>query len=308
APLGRLACQRDSLRRTLSTIVASCEPDGSGRWRISLDDTVIFPTGGGQPNDLGTIAAADGSASAAVLDSLRLRGRAVHVCDAPLDPGTRVEASVDWPRRTDHMQQHSSQHLLSAIAWRQFGWETVGWTLSPRGRCVVEFASSPGKQAPDAAGLAELERLANAAILDARPVIVEEAVTDPALFRSREGAPSDDAKQPAADEEKGELRYVRIEGHDINPCCGTHVPNLSMLQLVKIVGHEGSARAAKGGKEKTANARVFFVAGNRALEHYSSLVDLTRELAAMTKGTVEGLPDAFRRLMDAQRAATKELA
>ena len=38
---------------------------------------------------------------------------------------TSVIGQIDWPRRYDHMQQHSGQHLLSQVFYRRLGLETV---------------------------------------------------------------------------------------------------------------------------------------------------------------------------------------
>lgn len=318
-PLGRLACQQNPLLFELETTVVSCEPC-EGLFKVVLEDTVCFPTGGGQPNDTGFIASthtSDDEKKVQILDAQRVAGHAVHFVDSPLQPGQKVRVSIDTERRTDHMQQHSAQHLLSAIAFKEFGWDTVGWNLSGSGRCSVEFSAPAGIAPPDATLLDKLERLANAAIRMGTAVVVEEAVTDTSLFRSREGSAE---PTPSDDPDKGLLRFIRIAGYDINACCGTHVPNLGMLQLLKILGMENSARSAtkskKGKAEKTEdenlkpiNARVFFVAGNRALEHYTTLVTVSKDLSGLTGGTTEDkLVSAIQRQLELLKATQKELS
>ena len=51
----------------------------------------------------------------------------MHIADAPLEPGTLVDIQLDWSRRFDHMQQHSGQHLITAVADREFGIKTLSW-------------------------------------------------------------------------------------------------------------------------------------------------------------------------------------
>ena len=87
-------------------------------YHVVLDRTAFYPTSGGQPNDTGRLAAAR------VVDVKEAGDRIVHVVDTPVPLGT-VHGSVDPARRLDHVQQHSAQHLLSAIAADRFGWETV---------------------------------------------------------------------------------------------------------------------------------------------------------------------------------------
>ena len=63
-----------------------------------------------------------------MIEAFREGMRCVHVTKSPFQIGQNVTVKVDWDRRFDHMQQHSGQHLLSAIADKsEFGWETVGW-------------------------------------------------------------------------------------------------------------------------------------------------------------------------------------
>ena len=58
---------------------------------------------------------------------IRKGAKAVHFTDAYLEPGTSVQVELDWVRRFDHMQQHSGQHLITAVADREFGFKTKSW-------------------------------------------------------------------------------------------------------------------------------------------------------------------------------------
>ena len=70
-----------------------------------------------------------------VLRVVRSGATAVHFIAAPLAEGDSVHMSVDWKRRFDHMQQHSGQHLITAIADKLFGYKTTSWwvTVKPNG-------------------------------------------------------------------------------------------------------------------------------------------------------------------------------
>src|SRR4051812_25564671 len=73
-----------------------------GRPAAVLDRTAFYPTGGGQPNDEGTLGAAR------VVDVVEPEeGRILHVLDAALAVGDEVEGRVDAARRRDHTQQHT---------------------------------------------------------------------------------------------------------------------------------------------------------------------------------------------------------
>lgn len=126
---GQLACQRDSLLRTLRTTVLSCVAKKK-HFQLELADSVLFPEGGGQPCDSGTVAPADDAgAPSNVLSVANVGGRCVHTVDRALPEGAEVEVTVDWPRRQEHTQQHSAQHLITAKAISLFGHQTDSWSL-----------------------------------------------------------------------------------------------------------------------------------------------------------------------------------
>ncbi|XP_037665722.1 alanyl-tRNA editing protein Aarsd1 isoform X4 [Choloepus didactylus] len=244
-------CQRDSYAREFTTTVVSCRPaelqtEGSNGkkevlsgFQVVLEDTLLFPEGGGQPDDRGTIN------DISVLRVTRQGSQADHFMQTPLIPGSQVQVRVDWERRFDHMQQHSGQHLITAVADHLFGLKTTSWELG-RLRSVIEL-DSPSVTAEQ---VAAIEQSVNEKIRDRLPVDVRElSLDDPEVEQVRgRGLPDDHA---------GPVRVVTIKGVDSNMCCGTHVSNLSDLQVIKILGTE------KGKKNKT---NLVFLAGNRVLK------------------------------------------
>src|SRR5437763_1461335 len=90
--------------------------------RVYLDRTAFYPTSGGQPFDLGSLG------GVAVRDVIDEEDRIAHVLEAPLG-ATEVQGLVDWQRRYDHMQQHTGQHLLSAVLEEMFKIRTVSFHL-----------------------------------------------------------------------------------------------------------------------------------------------------------------------------------
>src|SRR6202050_2038471 len=93
-----------------------------GGKRVYLDRTAFYPTSGGQPFDLGTLG------GAAVREVIDEDDRIAHLLEAPVAAG-EVDARIDWDRRFDHMQQHTGQHLLSAVLVAGFGLPTVSFHL-----------------------------------------------------------------------------------------------------------------------------------------------------------------------------------
>src|SRR5262249_40273374 len=115
----------DAFVREFEAEVLLCtEQTGNGvkRWRVLLDRTALYPASGGQPDDRGRIG------RATVVETVDEGEEIGHFLDAPVNLGP-VKAEVDWKRRFDHMQQHTGQHLLSAVLQSKFGLETVSFHL-----------------------------------------------------------------------------------------------------------------------------------------------------------------------------------
>ena len=130
----------------------------NGRPFVLLEETLFYPEGGGQPADLGTIG------EARVVDVQKASSTIRHFLDRPLPEGP-VTARLDWRRRFDHMQQHTGQHLLTALANDRFGWETKAFHLGPE---VSDIELDAAHLSPS--DLAALEETVAAEIRAAHPV------------------------------------------------------------------------------------------------------------------------------------------
>lgn len=279
-----LTCHDDAYRRALETTVLACEPHGDHH-AVELAESVLFPGGGGQPADHGTIGAAR------VLDAEEAGQRVRYIVDRPVEPGPAT-VTVDWARRFDHMQQHTAQHLVTSIAARALGWQTVAFHLNPE-RCDIVLS-----EVPDAAGIHRLEALVNAAIREARPV--RPRVVQPDELHA-EGVRS--RLLPAG--HTGPLRVVEIEDYDLNTCAGTHVGNTAELQAVRFVGLD----VQKG------TGRLHWLAGGRLLADARRSQDRAEALTrALCRGpeehleVVEGLLAEVKGARKAVAAAEAELA
>lgn len=257
------ACQKDSYLKSLQTAVVACDPiaDGSAQdkeFEAVFEDTVLFPEGGGQPDDRGLVG------DVPVLRVFRKEGKAVHIVKSPLQIGASVEMKVDWNRRYDHMQQHSGQHLITAVAEQELGFPTTSWNLGEE-VSFIELDAPKGVKADD---LHKLESLVNEKIMQCLPVTVrlyEPGSEDLKAVRSRLKLP---------DGENGLIRVVTIQGVDANTCCGTHVSNLSHLQVIKLLYTE------KGKQGKT---NLYFLVGNRVLKYLDKAVRREKALTSILK-------------------------
>ena len=225
--------------------------------RVYLDRTAFYPASGGQPFDLGTLG---GVAVREVIDE---ENRIAHLLEAPLDAAD-VEGLVDWPRRYDHMQQHTGQHLLSAVLEELFHIRTVSFHL---GAEVSTIDVDSPSLTPEQLERAE-ERCAEI-IGQARPVQItfEDASSTLELRK--------------ASERTGTLRIVSIDGVDRSACGGTHVLTAAEIGMV-LTGKTEKIRAT---------TRLEFVCGSRALRRARSdnrlLASIVRTLSVPAEQTPE---------------------
>jgi alanyl-tRNA synthetase len=199
---------------------------------LILDRTAFYPTSGGQPHDLGKIGDAN------VLDVRDDGDEIIHVVDhRPGSPD--VLGCLNWPRRFDHMQQHSGQHLLSAMFQERYGRPTASFHLGAD-MCTIDLRGPE----PSDEVLEGAERAANKIIFEDRPLTV------------RYGTAEDLAELGVRKEvdRPGILRAIEIEGADLQPCGGTHV---------KSTGQIGTLLVRRCTKMRQ-DWRVEFVCGVRA--------------------------------------------
>ncbi|KAJ9598278.1 hypothetical protein L9F63_011042 [Diploptera punctata] len=285
-------CQEDSFLKEYSSKVISCEKgqikivyngkkaDLSG-YEVVMEDTILFPEGGGQPSDHGFLD------ELAVLQVTRRGTQAIHFVETPLPIGKTVKQTINWERRLDHMQQHSGQHLITAIADQEFGYSTTSWWLGEE-ESYIEL-DTPSMKAVE---LENLEKNVNEKIRAGTPVIVTvyDDVNDPKLNNVRtRGLPED---------HKGQVRVVTIEGLENNMCCGTHVSNLSQLQVIKIL------RVEKGKKNKS---NLFFIAGGRVVKHLSLCLQREQKLTSLLKNAPADHVDLVDKLQKSLKIANKNL-
>ncbi|XP_029820322.1 LOW QUALITY PROTEIN: alanyl-tRNA editing protein Aarsd1 [Manacus vitellinus] len=248
-------------------------------FQVVLEDTILSLPEGRRPDDRGFIG------DVPVLRvAPRRTAKAVHFVPAALEPGAEVLLSLDWERRFDHMQQHSGQHLITAIAEQMFGFKTTSWELG-RQRSLIEL-DTPSMTAEQ---VKALEKSVNEKIRDRVPVTVRElAADDPEIERVRSrGLPDDHV---------GPVRVVDIEGIDSNMCCGTHVSNLSDLQVIKLLGVE------KGKKNKT---NLIFLVGNRVLKSVEQSHSTEKALTSLLKNGPGEHVEAVKRLQSSVKLLQK---
>ncbi len=233
--------------------------DWEGQPAVVLDRTAFYPTGGGQPTDTGVLRPlgdAPEPGRVPVIEVVeREDGEVLHVLSQPLD-ANEVEGEINWERRFDLMQQHTGQHILSAVFLKELQANTVGFHLSD------EYATIDLDRAPlTDEDLTRTEDLANAVLFENRRAV--------ARFVPDEEVPSLPLRKALA--HRGPVRVVEIPDLDCSACGGTHVRSTGEVGLIKIT------RSERRGDE----TRIEFLCGRRALKDYRAknamLMDLARE-------------------------------
>ena len=249
------------------------EIGGDGR-RVYLDCTAFYPTSGGQPHDLGTLG------GVAVVEVVEEGDRIAHVLASPLTTGAHdVNGIIDWERRFDHMQQHTWQHLLSAVLEELFGHHTVSVHF---GR---DYSSLDlGVELLSAEHIARAEQRANEIVSENRRVTTSfEEASHAAGLRKASGR-------------EGTLRIIEIEGIDRSACGGTHVRATGEIGVILLRRVERVKKAM----------RVEFVCGLRAARRARADFDALSGIATSLSASLDDAPALVAAQTEQLRAAGNE--
>ncbi len=272
----RLYYSDSYLRQFTATVLETVTADG--RPGAVLDRTAFYPASGGQPHDTGRLGSA-GVVNVTVRESDQ---GVIHWLDAPLEPGP-VQGVIDWPRRFDHMQQHTGQHILSRAFIEVAGAETIGFHLG--GETVTIDLAAAGL--PDER-IAAAEALANEIITASLPVRAWFPEPGELAGLSLRKAP----------DVAGPVRLVAIGEFDLTPCGGTHVKGTGEIGLVAVLRAERLKRGT----------RIEFRSGLRARSDYAGKNALVRELAGLLTCAPEELAPSITRMRDSLQEARRELS
>jgi alanyl-tRNA synthetase len=245
---------------------------------VVLDRTIFYPASGGQPADRGVLGGVE------VVDVVaREDGAVVHVLQRSLPGGAgEIAGEIDWPRRFDHMQQHTGQHILSAAFEQVLDADTVGFHLGAEVSTIDVDAAGLDREM-----VVPVEDLANRVVWEDRPVGTRFVGPD-------ELANLPLRRPPAVD---GPVRIVDIANLDVNPCGGTHVARTGEIGLIRVsrLDHRGD------------ETRVEFLCGGRALHDYRARSGVVDQLATrLTVGYWE-LDAAVERLRDEAKELRHDL-
>jgi alanyl-tRNA synthetase len=268
----------DSHLSEFEAVVTAIKTTGDGRTAVTLDRTAFYPTGGGQPSDTGTLG------GARVVECVDAEDACVlHVVEgsAP-EAGASVSGRIDWPRRLDHIQQHTGQHILSQAFVELYGAQTRSFRMMADASEIDVELRDPSDE--------RVEQAINRA---------NEIVWDDRRVRVHNVTPEEAARLPLRRDSarEGELRIIEIEGFDFSPCGGTHARTSGEVGLI----------AARHWERARGLVRVTFVAGSRALADYRRANRTARSVAALFSVARDEAAEAVARLQDENRQLQKRL-
>lgn len=243
---------------------------------VILEETAFYPHGGGQPCDLGSIQGIP------VLDVINEDNQILHKIETVPEENT-VSCVIDWNRRFDHMQQHSGQHLLSAVCLDLYNMLTLSFHLGTD-YCTIDIeAKELSKNQIDV-----IEREVNQRIYQNHPIlsywVSEEQVKSLKLV-----------KQPKVTDN---IRIVEIKEVEYNACGGTHVSATGEIGMIKLLKTE---------KQK-GNIRIYFKCGYRALEEFNDTQRILGALSTKFKTGRDEMIDRIEKWEQEQKELQAELA
>jgi misacylated tRNA(Ala) deacylase len=220
----------DAYVRSFDARVVEAADDG-----VLLDRTAFYPTGGGQPHDVGQLSW--NGRSAAVVEVRKQGDSVLHRLESPApSPGTSIHGEVDWERRYALMRHHTALHSMSGVIFQLYGATVTGGQMYPE-RARMDF------EMPDLSHerLLTIEQRTNELLAEGHTVSVRllpraEAFLIPDLIRT---------KINLLPEGIDPIRVIDIEGIDQQADGGTHVANTREVGRVRIVGSENKGKGNK---------------------------------------------------------------
>ena len=240
----------DSYLKEFNANVISCTKRQDGRFDTVLNKTAFFPEEGGQCCDTGFL-----NDTAVTYVSIAEDGTITHVTDKELSGS--VIGKIDFNKRFRNMQNHTGEHILSGLFYRNFCLNNVGFHLGETDITMdIDGIVSPEQ-------LKEIEFLANG--------IVASNLEVTACYPDAETLKNLDYRSKK--EINGDIRIVTIKGVDDCACCAPHVKSTGEIGLIKIL----DAVKMRGG------LRLNIKCGFDALYDYNEKYQNVKEISRLLK-------------------------
>eukprot|EP00123_Amoebidium_parasiticum_P018685 comp24263_c1_seq1/m.45105 comp24263_c1_seq1/g.45105 ORF comp24263_c1_seq1/g.45105 comp24263_c1_seq1/m.45105 type:complete len:243 (-) comp24263_c1_seq1:83-811(-) len=228
SPTEKLYFHDTYLFESEGTVTHCSEEDG--KHVVVLDKTILYPQGGGQPTDFGTLTGGDGSVFDVEMVTMdKATGVVSHKGtyregSTPFSAGTHVQISVDEGRRRVNARLHSAGHLIDAA-------------VIAAGR--TDLKATKGNHFPDNL-FVEYEGKIDAADREVLIGRLNEHLKSLIAQQSEVQV----VLQPPADGMADPVRVVNVGGCEC-PCGGTHVKNLSDIVGVTVTKIKAAKKNVK---------------------------------------------------------------
>ncbi|HIH36893.1 MAG TPA: alanine--tRNA ligase [Methanocellales archaeon] len=223
--------------------------------KIVLDQTLFYPTSGGQAHDTGTINGAK------VLDVIKDNGVVIHVLEKPIQ-GDQVHGIIDWEVRKALSEHHTATHIVNYAARKVLGdhiWQAGAEKTLEKARLdITHYKSLSFEQ------IQEIEKVANDVVMEDVPILVKEMPRNEAESKHGMGIYQGGAVPGKR------LRIVAIGKYDVEACGGTYVKSTSQVGLIKIINSE---------RIQDGVVRLEYVSGERAIKEIQRQASILRELS-----------------------------
>lgn len=230
----KLYYRDQNLKEFTADIISFKEKEGE--YHVQLDRTAFYPEGGGQPADQGLIG------QCRVNYVYKEDSEIYHVIGQMPDQKEKLDCKIDWERRFDLMQQHSGQHLLSAVLESMYQAPTIGFHLSENTVTIDIDCVMDDKD------FELVEERVNQIIYQDREIT--DQYPEPEELKSMSLR-----KEPAVEDT---IRIIRIKGIDLSPCGGTHLHSTGQIGIISLLDTENYRQGM----------RITFLCGRRALKDY----------------------------------------
>jgi len=199
---------------------------------VILDRTAFYIGGGGQPYDTGSLFF--GGKECKVVGMRR--EDALHIIEGPLpSPGEKVHGIIDWDRRYKIMRTHTSVHVISGVAYKDFGVIITGNQLyEGRARIDLSFENMSKDLALQ--------------IIEESNKVIEKGLEVRWYYITKEEferRPELKRVNPRLYEKYERIRVVEIVNFDLQADGGTHVRNIKEIGKIKLDKYESKGRKNK---------------------------------------------------------------
>lgn len=265
---------------------------------VQLDRTYFYAESGGQPADRGTIAGIP-------VTDVRITGDGIeHVLAEPATfaVGDVVEGAIDEQFRTYCRRAHTASHVLYGVARDVLADLGYGGFDIDEEKVRIDFETTTHV---DDATLIDLERRANLAVWESRPVTWE---TMPLTeVRELPGVAFNTKTEEGVFGESDHIRIVEIGPAEIGvsdawldraACGGTHVRNTRDIGPIAVLDRSNPGEGL---------TRIELGVGPTAIEDHAAIARAANDAAEAMGIGVEDVPDRVRSLQATQEELEEEL-